>query len=66
VPFVTEALWQRLPGRADGEFLVRADWPKRARETDARGAIEFELVREAVLAVRQIRGDNAGAARKGD
>jgi len=59
VPFVTEALWQRLPGREAGEFLVRADWPKRARETDARGAIEFELVREAVLAVRQIRGDNA-------
>jgi len=56
---VTEALWQRLPGREAGEFLVRADWPKRARETDARGAIEFELVREAVLAVRQIRGDNA-------
>jgi valyl-tRNA synthetase len=59
VPFVTEALWQRLPGRATGEFLVRAAWPKRTSETDSRAAAEFELVREAVLAVRQIRGDNA-------
>jgi valyl-tRNA synthetase len=59
VPFVTEALWQRLPGRAGGEFLVRARWPKRMRETESSGATEFELVREVVLAVRQIRGDNA-------
>jgi valyl-tRNA synthetase len=59
VPFVTEALWQRLPGRAAGEFLVRAAWPIRARDTESRAATEFELVREAVLAVRQIRGDNA-------
>jgi valyl-tRNA synthetase len=59
VPFVTEALWQRLPGRAAGEFLVRAAWPKRASDIESAGATEFELVREAVLAVRQIRGDNA-------
>jgi valyl-tRNA synthetase len=59
VPFVTESLWQRLPGRATGEFLVRASWPKRRRDSKTRAATEFELVREAVLAVRQIRGDNA-------
>ena len=29
VPFVTEALWQRLPGRASGEYLARAAWPER-------------------------------------
>jgi valyl-tRNA synthetase len=59
VPFVTEALWQRLPGRAEGEFLIRAAWPRRARQTEPAAAVEFELVREAVLAIRQIRGDNA-------
>jgi len=59
VPFVTETLWQRLPGHVDGEFLVRAAWPKRASDTTASAANEFELVREAVLAIRQIRGDNA-------
>jgi valyl-tRNA synthetase len=59
VPFVTETLWQRLPGHVDGEFLVRAEWPKRASQTTSSAASEFELVREAVLAIRQIRGDNA-------
>jgi valyl-tRNA synthetase len=57
VPFVTESLWQLLPGRATGEFLIRAPWPTSSR-VDASAAQEFELVREAVLAVRQIRGDN--------
>jgi valyl-tRNA synthetase len=58
VPFVTESLWQRLPGRQAGEFLVNAKWPvARAREA-SRAATEFETIREAVLAVRQIRGDN--------
>ncbi|HEX7020881.1 MAG TPA: valine--tRNA ligase [Gemmatimonadaceae bacterium] len=58
VPFITEELWQRLPGRAAGAFLVRAAWPK-PRGTTAGAAAEFEAVREAVLAIRQIRGDNA-------
>jgi valyl-tRNA synthetase len=57
VPFITEALWQRLPARASGEFLIRAAWPKRLAHEVASRAAEFELVREAVLAVRQIRGD---------
>ncbi len=58
VPFVTESLWQRLPGHVDGEFLVRAAWPTRRAGTAPAGATEFEEIREAVLAVRQIRGDN--------
>jgi valyl-tRNA synthetase len=58
VPFVTESLWQRLPARASGEFLIRAAWPTRARAEASSAAQEFELVRDAVLAIRQIRGDN--------
>jgi valyl-tRNA synthetase len=60
VPFVTESLWQKLPGRqtASGAFLIRAAWPTRAEIASAESAQQFELVREAVLAVRQIRGDN--------
>src|SRR5262249_3692341 len=27
VPFITEEVWQRLPGRAAGEFLATAAWP---------------------------------------
>jgi valyl-tRNA synthetase len=58
VPFVTEALWQRLPGRADGELLARAAWPTAEQQAHAGRAAEFDLVREAVLAIRQLRGDN--------
>ena len=67
VPFVTEALWQRLPGRAPGEFLARASWPANAgvgAQISSRASTEFEQVREVVLAVRQIRGDNAVAPGK--
>src|SRR5207248_618246 len=59
VPFVTEALWQRLPGRRGGEFLATAHWPACRRDAESAGGRDFELVRQAVLAVRQIRGDNA-------
>jgi valyl-tRNA synthetase len=55
VPFVTDELWQRLPGRADREFLSVAAWPA-ARVVPA-GASEFEIVRDAVSAIRQMRGD---------
>jgi valyl-tRNA synthetase len=55
VPFVTEALWQRLPGRRPNEFIAVAPWPKARRDQD-RGA-DFELVREIVTALRQLRGE---------
>jgi valyl-tRNA synthetase len=55
VPFITETLWQRLPGRERGEFLARAPWPRK------RGAdyspVAFEAVRDAVVAIRQLRAD---------
>ena len=57
VPFITEALWQKLPGRTAGEYLVRASWPRVQSRVGAPRGEDFELVREAVLAVRQIRSD---------
>jgi valyl-tRNA synthetase len=57
VPFISEALWQRLPGRAPGEFLVRASWPMSDAVGDRTAAAGFDLVREAVIALRQIRAD---------
>jgi len=58
VPFVTESLWQRLPGRsAPSEFLARADWPAATgREWNAN---DFESLREAIVAIRQLRSDYA-------
>ena len=55
VPFITEDLWQRLPQRAEGDFLARAEWPRQvARNWDAQ---EFEILREAINSLRQIRAD---------
>ncbi|HVE79658.1 MAG TPA: valine--tRNA ligase [Gemmatimonadaceae bacterium] len=55
VPFITETLWQRLPGRGEGELLCVAAWP-RPRAAGPTGA-GFELVRSAVGALRQVRAD---------
>jgi len=55
VPFVTDALWQRLPGRTPNEYIAVASWPTARRAAD-RGA-DFELVREVVTALRQLRGE---------
>ncbi|HET7549711.1 MAG TPA: valine--tRNA ligase [Gemmatimonadaceae bacterium] len=60
VPFITETLWQRLPGRTEGEFLARAAWPRRRARVDdeaREGAADFELVREAVVGIRQARAE---------
>ncbi len=63
VPYVTEALWQRLPSRPDESVLARAAWPTRAEGRDAtwpvrdEAAREYDRVREAVSALRQIRTD---------
>ncbi len=58
VPFITEALWQRLPGRREDELLAAAAWPV----VDERlGAVEreFEEVRAAVTAIRRLRAEYA-------
>ena len=62
VPFITETLWQRLPGRAPDELLPIARWPEPGFTHP--GAAEFEIVRDAVSAVRAIRADYALAPAK--
>src|SRR5688572_14706774 len=58
VPFITEALWQRLPGRRDDELLAAAEWP-RIDERFAATEREFEEVRAAVTAIRRLRAEYA-------
>ncbi|MEP7088046.1 MAG: valine--tRNA ligase, partial [Gemmatimonadota bacterium] len=55
VPFVTEALWQRLPQRTSGEFLARAAWPTPGAPRTR--ASQFEIARAAVSAIRVIRAE---------
>jgi valyl-tRNA synthetase len=59
VPFITDTLWRRLPVADDtrGDFIARAAWPQHDDSISADH--EFELVREAVNAIRQLRADYA-------
>ena len=60
VPFITEALWQRLPTHVEGTFLATASWPvPRDAATASPLIAQFELVREVVTALRQVRSDYA-------
>jgi valyl-tRNA synthetase len=56
VPFITEALWQRLPGRREDELLAAAEWPK-IDERFTSPEREFEEVRAAVTAIRRLRAE---------
>jgi valyl-tRNA synthetase len=56
VPFITEALWQQLPGTPAGAFLAQAPWPAPRPEPAGDGA-PFALAQEAVVAVRQLRAE---------
>jgi valyl-tRNA synthetase len=55
VPFVTEALWQKLPSRPSNALLATSAWPLAGGENRVAGAREFDLVQEMILAIRQIR-----------
>jgi valyl-tRNA synthetase len=58
MPFITEALWTRMPGRPAGASLVSAPWPRsdgRAADDDALRA--FGLVQDVVGAIRGVRAD---------
>jgi valyl-tRNA synthetase len=55
VPFVTEALWQRLPDRPPEAQLATTSWPM-VRPV-ARDAAGFEVVQECISAIRQLRAD---------
>src|SRR3954470_4573348 len=58
MPFITETLWRRFPGRAEGASISIAPWPRpdsRARAPDA--LARFGLVQELVSGIRVIRAE---------
>ena len=58
VPFITEELWQKLPGRRAGELLITAPWPAPDRQRiDPRVEAEFGAVQQAITAIRNIRAE---------
>ncbi|HEY8105339.1 MAG TPA: valine--tRNA ligase [Gemmatimonadales bacterium] len=58
MPFITEALWKRFPGRRTEASISISPWPASDRRA-ADGVAEkrFGLVQELVSAVRQIRAE---------
>jgi valyl-tRNA synthetase len=58
VPFITEELWEKLPGRAPDELLAQAAWPVHRPElVDAALDRRFRLVQEVVDKIRSIRAE---------
>ena len=58
VPFITEELWQRLPGRKPNELLVTAQWPApRPELEDPRADQEFARVKTVIEQIRSIRAE---------
>ncbi|MGH7606053.1 MAG: class I tRNA ligase family protein, partial [Gemmatimonadales bacterium] len=58
VPFITEQLWQSLPGRRADELLAVAEWPRpRAELDDPAADAEFGRVKTAIEHIRSIRAE---------
>ena len=58
VPFITEELWQKLPGRKANELLAAAPWPvPRPARRDLAVEDRFGRVRDAITAIRSIRAE---------
>ncbi|MBI5522840.1 MAG: valine--tRNA ligase [Desulfarculus sp.] len=56
MPFVTEELWQRLPGAAGS--VMQAQWPVGTpAEVDPQAEAQMELLMAVIGAVRNIRGE---------
>ena len=58
MPFITEALWRRFPGRPGDASISVAPWPRPdARAQDHQALRAFGLVQELVGAIRAIRAE---------
>jgi valyl-tRNA synthetase len=58
VPFITEELWQKLPGRKADELLAGSRWPApRPELEDPRADQDFGRVKTAIEHIRSIRAE---------
>jgi valyl-tRNA synthetase len=67
MPFITEELWQQLPGRADDSLMIAA-WPApRPQWDDPEAEVALGQLQEMLGAVRNIRSEyNVGHGREID
>src|SRR5918997_649767 len=58
MPFITETLWRRFPGRSENASISVAPWPRPdVRAHDPVALREFGLVQELIGAIRGIRAE---------
>ncbi len=58
MPFITEEIWQALPGERPCAYIMLAPYPTgEGLPQDVEGAARMELVMEVVRAIRNIRGE---------
>ena len=58
MPFITEEIWQVLPGQRPCTSIMQADYPDGSGlPTDSVGAERMELVMDVIRAIRNIRGE---------
>jgi valyl-tRNA synthetase len=58
MPFITEEIWQALPGKRPCASIMQADYPAvSALAGAAEGAQQMELIMEVIRAIRNIRGE---------
>jgi valyl-tRNA synthetase len=58
MPFITEEIWQALPGARPAPSIMLANYPLRRSEWEfSEGAASMELVMEVIRGIRNIRGE---------
>ncbi|HAJ35657.1 MAG TPA: valine--tRNA ligase [Chloroflexi bacterium] len=66
MPFVTEAIWQNLPGMAgEGRSIMVTRWPAESGQYDAQAEDHFGRMQEAIRGIRNVRSEyDVPAARR--
>ncbi len=58
MPFITEEIWQALPGTRPAASLMLVSWPDAAAiPADVSATVRMELVMDVIRAIRNIRGE---------
>ncbi|MCS6826901.1 MAG: class I tRNA ligase family protein, partial [Caldilinea sp.] len=66
MPFVTEAIWQNLPGMAgDGRSIMVMRWPEESGQRDPEAEEQFTRLQEVIRGIRNVRTEyDVPAARR--
>ena len=58
LPFVTEEIWQALPGRRAAESIMQTEYPESALvNTDGSAVAAMDIVMDVIRAIRNVRGE---------